>query len=57
MVADRYFPISLVHLKNILRKPLSLAFHWRGSLCFDNDLIIFFCKLSLKAAFSKGVKF
>ena len=31
--------------KNIFRKPRSLAFHWRRSLSFENDLIIF-CKLS-----------
>lgn len=33
--------------KNIFRKPRSLAFHWRWSLSFDNDLMIFLQTFSL----------
>ena len=44
MVADRCFPSSLVHLKKYSQKATFLAFHWRGSLSFDDDLISFFAK-------------
>ena len=56
MVADRCFPSSLVHLKKYPQKATFLAFHWRGSLSFDDDLLSFFANfLERTEVFGSGV--
>ena len=55
MVAYGFSRFTFTLEKIILRKPLFLAFHWRGSISFENDLIHFFANFpGRKEVFGSG---